>query len=162
MTTLLVHLNGAPAVGKSTLARALVEERRMALLLDIDVLRMSLGQWATNDESKGVARRLGLELAAAHLRGGHDVVLPQLVVEPTVVTQLDELATEAGARYVEVLLVADDAVIAQRFAQRTGPHPAALTGRVPYAPAPRPTTAVVDVSGALDESLSALRAALDG
>lgn len=39
----LIHLNGPPAVGKSTIAAALVRRRPLAPNLDIDALRVRLG-----------------------------------------------------------------------------------------------------------------------
>ena len=54
MPTLLL-LNGPPASGKSTLARQLVAGRRLALALDIDVLRGQLSGWLDDPEAAGNA-----------------------------------------------------------------------------------------------------------
>ncbi|MEE9417560.1 MAG: AAA family ATPase [Acidimicrobiales bacterium] len=43
--TVLVFLNGPPASGKSTLAARFVEQRPLALNLDVDVVRAMLGRW---------------------------------------------------------------------------------------------------------------------
>ena len=44
----LVLINGAPASGKSTLARMYADEHPLTLALDIDVLRAMLGCRWTN------------------------------------------------------------------------------------------------------------------
>jgi predicted kinase len=112
----LIHLNGPPGIGKSTVAAALVDHRPLALNLDIDELRRSLGQWRRRDESKHLARDLGFRLAASHLDAGHDVVLPQLLVRPEVVDQLRGIAADAGARFTEVVLLGSADVCVARVA----------------------------------------------
>ncbi|MDQ6725014.1 MAG: ATP-binding protein [Actinomycetota bacterium] len=77
----LVLLNGPPAIGKTTLAARLVADRPLALLLDIDGIRCSMGQWEACDESKSLARLLAVQMARVHLSGGHDVVVPQLLAQ---------------------------------------------------------------------------------
>ena len=42
----LLLINGAPGVGKSTLAQRYAEEHPLALVIDIDAIRAQLGQWA--------------------------------------------------------------------------------------------------------------------
>lgn len=67
----LIFLTGAPASGKSTLARRLVAERPLALLLDLDTLRRQLGDWRADPASAGVrAREIGLAIARAQLAAG--------------------------------------------------------------------------------------------
>ena len=75
--TRLILLNGAPGVGKSTLAQRYLDDHPLTLLLDIDAIRVSLGCWQDRDESKLLARHLALGLAQAHLRAGYDVIVPQ-------------------------------------------------------------------------------------
>jgi len=122
----LVHLNGPPGIGKSTIASGLVQRRPLALDLDIDQLRVRLGRWEDDEESKRLARSLGFGMASTHLAAGHDVVLPQLLVRFEVVDHLARLAHDAGAELVEVLLVAPVEEIVARFGGDDGPHPRAL------------------------------------
>ena len=113
-----VLLNGPSAVGKSTLASALVSARPLALALDIDEIRTRLGQWETHPDAKQVARSVGVATAAAHLSGGFDVVLPQLVARVDFIELLERVATEAAAPFVEVMLRADVDALVERFLRR--------------------------------------------
>jgi predicted kinase len=177
----LVLLNGAPGVGKSTVARLLVDERPLALLLDVDRLRADLGQWRSQGrEAKLAARRLGVALAVAHLRSGHDVVVPQLLGVPDFVVTLADAAASAGAGFVEVLLRVPPEVALSRFVGRRASlraegvdHPEAelADADVPDAirttiesldrlASTRPGTIVVDASGSPAETLARLRPAV--
>lgn len=117
----LIFLTGAPASGKSTLARRLVAERPLALLLDLDTLRGQLGDWRADPASAGVrAREIGLAIARAQLAAGGDVVVPQFVRRPELVEQFRELASLTGSRFRLVALVSGAAEAAARFAGRAG------------------------------------------
>ena len=119
---MLLLINGAPGVGKSTLAERYADEHPLALIIDIDSIRTRLGQWAENDESKLIARDLALALARAHLLSGHDAIVPQYLGRPEYREQLRNLATETDAPFVEVLLTDDADRITQRFRQRRAEH----------------------------------------
>lgn len=115
----LLLLNGAPGAGKSTLAARLASRRPLALALDVDQLKHSLGAWEEDLQSSGLqARRLALALAGRHLEDGHDLLIGQYLARPAFLTQLEDLARECGARFVEAALVADEATLAARLAAR--------------------------------------------
>lgn len=98
----LILLNGLPGVGKSTIAKAYVADRPGVLNLDVDVLRTLLGgSWG---ETAELGRGLALDVATAHLRRGHDVVVPQLVVRAEEVARFADAAEEAGADFLHVVL----------------------------------------------------------
>ena len=112
----LVLLNGTPGIGKSTLARRLTEDRPLSLNVDIDEIRVRIGRWADHPQSKRMARQLAVGMIVSHLASGHDVVVPQMVSNPAFVDELRRCATEAGATFMHIALIADreDAVARMR------------------------------------------------
>ena len=116
--TRLIHLNGAPGVGKSTLARRYAVEHRGVLRCDIDELRTMIGGWQVDDEAAGRARTEALAMVTGYLRTGHDVVLPQLVARDDQLSRFVAAATDAGASHVHVMLTADPATLVERFRDR--------------------------------------------
>lgn len=116
----LILLNGAPAVGKSTLARRYAEDHPFALVLDIDHVRRMLGRWREDPGRAGLlARSVALAAARAHLDSGHDVVVPQMVARVEFIEQLAVTAAESEARFCEVFVLDDSANLLRRFAERS-------------------------------------------
>ncbi len=112
----LIHLNGPPGVGKSTLAQRYAADHHGALNLDIDIVAALIGGW--RDDFFGVlpsARRIAVAMADAHLRDGRDVVLPQLVTNLDEVARFETTARLAGAEYVEIALTVGLAEQVRRF-----------------------------------------------
>ena len=104
-----------PGIGKSTIAARYVGEHPGVLNCDIDVLRTLVGGW--QDDYNGAGGRIrsaALALVTAYLRGGDDVVLPQLIARVSEVERFERAAIEADASFVEVLLTDD--VEARRLA----------------------------------------------
>ena len=124
---ILLHLNGPSAVGKTTIAERIVEARPGAMWLDIDAIRVSMPGWLDDPGSKQRARDIGFAAAVEHLRAGHDVVLPQLVMRIDVIAQLQQLSSSVGAVFVEVMLTAERDELVRRFHARrdakVGDHP---------------------------------------
>jgi predicted kinase len=120
MTARLILLNGPPGIGKSTLAQRFVDEHPLALNLDLDSVRRMLGRWDDQPIDAGLlARAMTLEMARVHLRGGHDVIVPQYLGRPDFIAQAEQVAQDVGARFLEFVLMdgRDNAV--QRFQRRT-------------------------------------------
>ena len=107
----LIHLNGPPGVGKSTVARRYANQHPGTLVLDLDVIAGLIGGWEENfSTTLEMARVHAREMATRHLRDGYDVVLPQLVTvhdrahDPS----LEQAAQSADATYIEVALMIED------------------------------------------------------
>lgn len=115
----LIHLNGPPGIGKSTLARRYVADHPGVLNCDVDVLRSLIGGWDTDFQAAGhLIRPAALAMIEAYLAGGHDVVLPQLLVERAELARFEAAATGVGARFVERVLMDTSAASVARFARR--------------------------------------------
>jgi len=116
----LVLINGAPASGKSTLARMYIDEHPLVLALDLDVVRAMLGRWLDDPIEAGLTtRRMALEMARVQLKAGRDVLVPQFLGRLDFVLALDQLCGEVGADFVEVVLLSDPQDVADRFARRS-------------------------------------------
>lgn len=115
----LVHLNGPPGIGKSTLARRYVAEHPGVLNCDIDLLRTSIGGWDADYEMAGtLIRPAALAMIEAYLANGHDVVMPQMIVNPDELAKFEAAATRAGADYVERFLMDSATSSVARFHRR--------------------------------------------
>lgn len=116
---ILILLNGGPASGKSTLARRWARARPLALALDVDIVRAMLGDWEADPAGAGrAARALALSMARTHLAAGRDVVVPQYLARPDFIDQLDAVASDVGAVFLEVALQVDAEVADRRFRER--------------------------------------------
>jgi predicted kinase len=99
--TRLLHLNGPPGIGKSTIARRFVAEHPGVLNCDIDVLRTLTGGWENDFAAAGaLIRPAALAMIETYLRGGHDVILPQMLINPGEIAKFGAAATSAGASFV--------------------------------------------------------------
>ncbi|MFE4948833.1 AAA family ATPase [Leifsonia sp. NPDC056665] len=117
----LILINGVPASGKTTLARAWCARHAsgLPLALDIDVLRAMLGGWHQDLHSAGLAARdLAIAAISAHLGSGRDVVVPQYLRREEFIERLEATAEECGAVFVETALRIDAGVAAERFEGR--------------------------------------------
>ncbi len=124
MSGRLIHLNGAPGVGKSTLAHALVASRPGWLCLDIDLLRRLIGGWEDEHGSTGtLVRPLALAMISAHVGGGGVVVMPQLLVDPDELGRFVGAAVDAAGTYSQVLLDLPDPQLASRWRERDPSDP---------------------------------------
>lgn len=124
MSGRLIHLNGAPGAGKSTLAKELVAAQPGWLNLDIDVLRRQIGGWEHDHATTGnLVRPLALAMIAAHLVGGRDVVLPQLLVDPNELRRFGAAAADVGGSYHGILLDLPDELLAMRWRGRDTTDP---------------------------------------
>ena len=120
----LIHLNGPPGIGKSTLARLYVEAHPGVLNCDVDVLRTLIGGWEGDFAGAGtLIRPAALAMIEAYLRGGHDVVLPQMLMNPAELARFEGAAVSAGSEYVERMLMDTSTGSVARFHRRGGSEP---------------------------------------
>lgn len=104
----LIHVNGPPGVGKSTIAQMYVDDHPGVLNLDTDQVVGLIGGWQDNFwKTLEAARVLAVGMAEAHLRTGHDVVMPQLATRPEEVEGFEDAAGRNRAAYHEVVLLAN-------------------------------------------------------
>lgn len=115
----LVHLNGPPGIGKSTLSALYADRHPGTLNLDIDSLHRLVGGWRERTaHTHRILRPVALAMASAHLAGGHDVVLPQYLGRLEAIEAFEAVARAQEADFCEVVLLdAKDASI-ERFHRR--------------------------------------------
>ncbi|MEO7587618.1 MAG: AAA family ATPase [Arachnia sp.] len=115
----LVLINGAPGSGKSTMATAVAVDYELMLALDVDGLKHSLSRWEEDLSVSGLhARRLALALAREHLIAGYDVVLGQYLARTAFIEELEELAIQLDAQFIEFVLDINPDALASRLRLR--------------------------------------------
>lgn len=115
----LIHLNGPPGIGKSTIARRYAAEHPGTLVCDVDVLRTLIGGWREDFAGAGaLIRPVAIAMIEAYLAGGHDVIFPQLLVDDDELDRFEACAERAGAVFVERFLMVDADAAVERFARR--------------------------------------------
>jgi predicted kinase len=120
----LLHLNGPPGIGKSTIAKRYAEAHPGVLNCDIDVLRTLVGGWSDDFAAAGgFIRPAALAMITAYLTSGHDVVLPQMLTDPVELARFEASATAAGADFVERVLLDDVDRVVARFQRRGADAP---------------------------------------
>jgi len=114
-----LFLNGLPGSGKSTLARRLVDARPGWFLLDVDVLRTSVGGWADDFAGAGhVVRPVAQAMVRTVVAGGGTVVMPQLFEDADELTAFADEARRGGGRTCHVLLDVPEDECRRRLAER--------------------------------------------
>jgi hypothetical protein len=121
---LLLHLNGPPGIGKSTLSALYADRHPGTLNLDIDSLHPLVGGWREQtDLTHHILRPVALAMASTHLAGGRDVVLPQFLGRLDAIEAFEQVAVAPGAQFREVVLLDDRAESVDRFHRRLDDSP---------------------------------------
>ncbi|CAN5269572.1 AAA family ATPase [soil metagenome] len=115
----MVLINGAPGSGKSTLADALAKALPAAGAIDLDGIKHSLPSWPDDQQGSGLeARHRALAEARTFIDTDYDVVLGQYLARTEFIEQLDQLALETRADFIELCLDIDEHTLADRLASR--------------------------------------------
>lgn len=115
----LIHLNGPPGIGKSTIARRYAAGHPGVLNCDIDVLRTMIGGWESDFVAAGaLIRPSALAMISAYLANDRDVVLPQMLVRLEELRRFEAAAVSAGAGFVELMLMDTREAAVSRFYRR--------------------------------------------
>ena len=115
----LIHLNGPPGIGKSTLSALWAERHARTLNLDIDTLHLLVGGWQDpENRTHDVLRPMAKAMASAYLATGRDVILPQYLGRLDEIEAFERIAHEQGADFREVVLLDDKAAAITRFDER--------------------------------------------
>jgi predicted kinase len=100
-----VFVNGLPGSGKSTLARRLVDARPGWFLLDVDILRTSVGGWSDDFTGAGrTVRPVAQAIVRSVVADGGTVVVPQLFFDGDELAEFAGRALDAGGRAIHVML----------------------------------------------------------
>ncbi len=115
----LILLNGAPAAGKSTLARRYAADHPDVRVIELDALVADHPNWRTDVTAAYLAAR---ERAVDHARqllgAGLDVLVPQFLARPEFIDRLESLACEVGVPFIELALRVDPDTAVARFTGR--------------------------------------------
>jgi predicted kinase len=115
----LILINGAIGSGKTTITQRYIDEHPLALSVVGDEIMAMLGQWLKYEvDARQCVFELTKSMATTHLKGGHDVLLPYLLMDPTHATAFKAIADDHKAEFFEILLTVDMATSVERALQR--------------------------------------------
>ena len=116
----LIHLNGPPGIGKSTIASAFADRHPGVLNLDIDRVAAMIGCGDSFSDSFEAGRLLAAAMARVHLASGHDVIMPQMMthLNAAELADFEAIAVAAKAEYLHILLTADVGSSVERCTER--------------------------------------------
>jgi predicted ABC-type ATPase len=117
----LIHLNGPPGIGKSTVASVFADRHPGVLNLDIDRVAAMIGGCGDRfSDAFEAARPLAAAMARARLAGGHDVIMPQMMthVNADELADFEAAAAAAKAEFLQILLIADVEPAVERCMER--------------------------------------------
>lgn len=118
-TPKLIHLNGTPGAGKTTLATRYLAEHPLALMVSTDDIITYLGEWLDNEsEAWELAFSLAKSMMQTYLASGRDVIVPHLLMYPEEADDMEQIAKDCGATYYEFALLTDKEECVRRMYDR--------------------------------------------
>jgi broad-specificity NMP kinase len=116
----LIILNGAPGVGKSTVAEKLHAEMPLSFLLVIDAWWKQIADWRENrKESQRLVYTLASVAIDAYLGEGKDVIVDKAILNDTeTLDTLVGIGQKHGAEIYEFVLAADKEIVLERATKR--------------------------------------------
>lgn len=92
----MIHLDGPPGIGKSTVARLFAAKHPGVLNLDIDEVVALIGGWQDNlCDSLKAGGMLAASMARTRLASGRDVIMPQLIANEPDLARFETAAAPA-------------------------------------------------------------------
>jgi len=115
----LILLNGAAAVGKTTIAKRYADDHPLTLNFAGDVLIEMISDWRRHEAAaRSSVFMMTLRSAEVHLQAGHDVLVQYLLTDASHAAAFETVAAEAGADFYEVLLDVDKVAAVRRLLAR--------------------------------------------
>ena len=125
----LIHLNGTPGAGKTTMARRYIAEHPLALMVSTDDIISCIGKWLDNEpEAWELAFSLAKNMIQTHLASGHDVIVPHLLMYAEDAQAMEQIAKNCDATYYEFVLITDkEECVRRMYARGTWGEPGSPT-----------------------------------
>jgi predicted kinase len=115
----VILINGAAAVGKSTIGRRYLNDHPLTLNIEGDDLIGMIGHWLTHEpEARRLVYEFTCHILSIHLQAGHDVLIPYLPQTADHAARFEKISKENGAAFIEIELFVDKTEAWQRLKQR--------------------------------------------
>jgi len=115
----LIILNGPTGVGKSTLAKNLIEQIPHSVFIDVDELRRTVpGYPEKKEETQRLAYEKTAELIENYLREDKNVIIDKTIHKAEVLEQFIAIAKKRSADVFEFLVFADKDTVQKRANER--------------------------------------------
>lgn len=115
----VILLNGFAGSGKTTIARLYINDHPLTVVIEGDELIVNIGDWLNHEEqARELVFEFSKEMIKTALGLGHDVIVPYLVLNAEKVAELESLALECNAIFIELYLSTDKQHAIERLLKR--------------------------------------------
>ena len=116
---MIILINGACGVGKSTLAASLHETMPLSFLCDIDAQMRFISHYREHQqERREMTLAIAESIVETLLRLGRDIIVDKMIFDPKVIDSYYVLAKKYGADVHEIILWAPKVVVMKRADDR--------------------------------------------